>query len=164
MLAGDGSLWVAWLNRYVIKDQNFWKFVPNSSTSWSTRKILKIRTDALQFSSDSNAIKDIWDDIRPKSQKVPWHNLLWFPLHIPKHCLIVWMTIQDRLPTRDRLQNMGINAAALCVNCSNYPKTRNHLFTDCSLEDRLWNIILNVNGMNASHLTWNDMVYRAITS
>ncbi|XP_039038060.1 uncharacterized protein LOC120175520 [Hibiscus syriacus] len=123
-----------------------------------------MRTDYLQFSADSNAIKDIWDDIRPKSQKVPWHNLLWFPLHIPKHCLIVWMAIQDRLPTRDRLQNMGINIAALCVNCSNYPETRNHLFADCSLADRLWNIILNVNGMNASHLSWNEMVYRAITS
>ncbi|XP_039009143.1 uncharacterized protein LOC120137444 [Hibiscus syriacus] len=43
--------------------------------------------------------KDIWQEIRVKEIKVPWHSLIWFPQHIPKHSLIAWMAILDRLPT-----------------------------------------------------------------
>ncbi|XP_039043535.1 uncharacterized protein LOC120182715 [Hibiscus syriacus] len=116
ILAGEGSLWVAWVNRYVIKEQNFWQINPGPNVSWSTRRLFNLRSEAMSLNSDTCTVKEIYEDIRTKGQKIPWHKLIWFPLHIPKHSFIVWMALQNRLPTRDRLQIMGINTDSLCVN------------------------------------------------
>ncbi|XP_039022800.1 uncharacterized protein LOC120155318 [Hibiscus syriacus] len=109
-------------------------------------------------------MKEVWDEIRPKGQKVPWHKLIWFPMHIPKHCLIVWMALQDRLQTRDRLQRMGISTDTACVNCNLSHETRNHLFSECSLAVFLWNSVLTLNGMNPTNLSWEETVATASTS
>ncbi|XP_039022010.1 uncharacterized protein LOC120154283 [Hibiscus syriacus] len=123
-----------------------------------------MRADAVPFISNTFMIKDIWNDIRPKGQKATWHKLIWFPMHIPKHSLIVWMALQDRLPTRDRLQRMGISIDSVCVICNSLQETRNHLFSKCSIAACLWNSILNLNGMNPTNLAWEETVATAINS
>ncbi|XP_039042458.1 uncharacterized protein LOC120181379 [Hibiscus syriacus] len=71
ILAGNGSLWVAWLNNYVLKNQDFWHFQAGATT------------------------KEIWEMTQMQKQKVPWHRLIWFPMHVPKHNMIAWMTLLD---------------------------------------------------------------------
>ena len=36
-------------------------------------------------------VKDIWDSIRERQTKVAWQKLIWYPLHLPRHSLILWM-------------------------------------------------------------------------
>ncbi|XP_039055390.1 uncharacterized protein LOC120198064 [Hibiscus syriacus] len=105
--------------------------------------------------------KEIWDKIRTQGHKVHWHRLIWYPMHLPKHSLIAWMTILNRLPTSDRLQRMGISTDGICINCRIYQETRDHLFSQYSLVVELWKSILNLNGMNYTALTWDEMVSRA---
>ncbi|XP_038990689.1 uncharacterized protein LOC120113689 [Hibiscus syriacus] len=47
ILAGEGSLWVAWLGQYIFNTNDFWK------------------------------ANDLWNKIRVKNTKVYWHSLLW---------------------------------------------------------------------------------------
>ncbi|XP_039068118.1 uncharacterized protein LOC120214237 [Hibiscus syriacus] len=43
ILAGDGSLWIAWIKTYVIKNSDFWTMEARINTSWSFRKLLSMR-------------------------------------------------------------------------------------------------------------------------
>ncbi|XP_039054521.1 uncharacterized protein LOC120196912 [Hibiscus syriacus] len=100
----------------------------------------------------------IWDEIRVKIDKVNWHNLIWFPFHIPKHNMIAWMAILDRLPTRNRLQQMGIITDGLCVLCNEDREIRDHLFLKCPLADSLWKAILHLSGLRSTSLSWNNLL------
>ncbi|XP_039005550.1 uncharacterized protein LOC120132944 [Hibiscus syriacus] len=135
ILVGDGSLWVAWLKFYIFKEHEFWNYVAGSNVRWNINRMLKMHPTVFPIfsTSDSLRLRDIWDSIRNKREKVSCHKLIWFPLHIPKFSLIAWMALLNRLPTRDRLLKMGINTEWTCVNCSNDQETRNHLFTQCTL-------------------------------
>ncbi|XP_039065800.1 uncharacterized protein LOC120211293 [Hibiscus syriacus] len=163
ILAGDGSLWVAWLNSYVFKDQDLWNFVAGSNVSWSVNRILKLRSTLLSIfsSSCSLRLRDIWESIRIKRGKVPWQNLIWFPMRIPKFSLITWISLLNRLPTRDRLLKIGISTEGTCVNCSNDQEIRNHLFCQYTLAVRLWSSVLSLNGLKNTSSTWEEMVTRA---
>ncbi|XP_039014188.1 uncharacterized protein LOC120144105 [Hibiscus syriacus] len=165
ILAGNGSLWVAWLKAYLFKEHEFWQFQAGVNVSWSIRRLLKLQTEASPIiSANPVQTRDIWDLIRFKEQKVTWHKLIWFSLHIPKLSLIAWMIILNRLPTRDRLNKMGICTDLHYVNCSTNMESMDHLFTQCPLEAALWNAILKLNGMNSSSMTWVEMVSSATSS
>ncbi|XP_039013929.1 uncharacterized protein LOC120143760 [Hibiscus syriacus] len=163
ILAGHGLLWVAWLKTYVFKDQDFWNFIAGSNVSWSINRLLKLRlTDLSIFSSSSSlGLRDIWDAIRIKREKVSWHNLIWFPMHIPKFSLIAWMSLLNILPTRDRLLKIGISTDGTCVNCRDEQESRNHIFCQCTLAVRLWSSVLSLNGMKNASSIWEEMVNRA---
>ncbi|KAE8686551.1 cytochrome P450 71A9-like [Hibiscus syriacus] len=95
ILAGEGSLWVVWLKSYVIKDNDFWNMEAVINSSWSFRRLLKMRLEAYHvLSFGVQQIREIWDLIRTKGTKVTWHKLIWFPLYIPK---------LNSLETRDHL-------------------------------------------------------------
>ncbi|XP_038993210.1 uncharacterized protein LOC120116890 [Hibiscus syriacus] len=143
ILAGEGSLWVAWIKSYVLKDRDFWHSEGGTNASWSSRKLLKLKREAQTvFSTGAMMTRAIWDEIRVKRDKVIWHNLIWFPLHIPKHSMIASMAILDRLPTRNTLQRMSIITDGLCVLCNEDRETRDHLFLECPLAVSLWKAIL----------------------
>ncbi|KAE8716557.1 L-tryptophan--pyruvate aminotransferase 1 [Hibiscus syriacus] len=108
-------------------------------------------------STGSMNTKIIWEEIRIKRDKVPWHKLIWFPLHIPKFSIITWMTILDRLPTRERLTRMGITTVDSCVLCNEAIESRNHLFADCTLAASLWKEILNLNHLIKPPMSWDNM-------
>ncbi|XP_039036121.1 uncharacterized protein LOC120172831 [Hibiscus syriacus] len=104
ILPGEGTLWVAWIKKYVLKENNFWQIEKRSIFSWSFIKLLKLRAVALlAISNRTITIREIWHEIRTNGDKVRWHSLIWFPLHIPKLSMIAWMALLKRLPTRDRL-------------------------------------------------------------
>ncbi|XP_016699868.1 uncharacterized protein [Gossypium hirsutum] len=106
---------------YILKGRSFWDISPNSVSSWNWRRMLKLKEVAAcnvhNFPVD---IVKLWEDIRVKGRKVSWHRLLWFPLHIPKHSIIAWMAILNRLPTRDSLVSMGLTVDAGCLLCSRF--------------------------------------------
>ncbi|XP_039040922.1 uncharacterized protein LOC120179382 [Hibiscus syriacus] len=155
ILAGEGSLWVAWINNYVIKNKDFRDLSESPTYSWGINKLLKIRTEALPIlNAGAFKTKDIWEEIRDKRNKVPWHKVVWFPLHILRLSVITWMTILDRLPTRERLSRMGIQTDGLCVLCKEDIETRNHLFNDCNFAISLWNSILQLTHLCKTHMSW----------
>ncbi|XP_039061012.1 mitogen-activated protein kinase 9-like [Hibiscus syriacus] len=74
------SLWVAWINSYVIRASNLWQLAGNVNYSWNLNRILKLRTEVTTtILNGPLSIKDIWQEIRVKEEKVPWHSLIWFP-------------------------------------------------------------------------------------
>ena len=92
---------------------------------------------------------DVWKEIRPKREKIAWHRLLWDSFVVPKHAVIAWMAILNRLPTIDRLQSWGIEARDCCALCKQDQETRDHLFFGCSFSRAIWKKVLVLCGLRS---------------
>ncbi|KAE8671854.1 hypothetical protein F3Y22_tig00111881pilonHSYRG00029 [Hibiscus syriacus] len=105
ILPGEGTLWVAWIKKYVLKENNFWQIEKRSIFSWSFIKLLKLRAVALlAISNRTITIREIWHEIRTNGDKVRWHSLIWFPLHIPKLTLETHSHLLFDCPTATHLR------------------------------------------------------------
>ncbi|XP_039039748.1 uncharacterized protein LOC120177804 [Hibiscus syriacus] len=59
ILAGEGSLWIAWIKCYVIKGADFLLVDDVANSSWCIRRLLKLRADAIPvLSKGATTIKD----------------------------------------------------------------------------------------------------------
>lgn len=50
---------------------------------------------------------------------------------MPKHAFICWLTIMNRLPTKDRLLKWGLNVDVMCLLCGAAEESRDHVFFSC---------------------------------
>ncbi|PWA62299.1 reverse transcriptase domain, Reverse transcriptase zinc-binding domain protein [Artemisia annua] len=48
--------------------------------------------------------KTAWNDMRQNGNKVEWCDMVWFSNCTPKHSFIMWLAVQGRLSTQERLQ------------------------------------------------------------
>ena len=44
-----------------------------------------------------------WERLRSRGQRVDWFRVFWHSKAIPRHAMIVWLAIQRRLNTQDKL-------------------------------------------------------------
>ena len=77
------------------------------------------------------SIAKVWKVIRIRKEKVEWHRLLWSSLTIPKHSVIVWMAILNRLLTLDWLISWGIETSGACCLCYEEIETIDLVFFEC---------------------------------
>ncbi|GJR86259.1 RNA-directed DNA polymerase, eukaryota, reverse transcriptase zinc-binding domain protein [Tanacetum coccineum] len=63
------------------------------STVWITNKGIKCK-----FSTNK-----AWNDLKESGEEVQWWKIVWFNHCIPRHAFILWLAIQGRLSTHDRL-------------------------------------------------------------
>ncbi|KAE8735594.1 hypothetical protein F3Y22_tig00000340pilonHSYRG00720 [Hibiscus syriacus] len=163
ILAGEGPLWIAWVNSYCFRSVDFWHADYRAHFSWILGKMFKLRSEAsslfcsISSWSQVNA-RWIWDNIRCRGEKVSWHRLVWFPGHIPKFSMISWMEMLDRLSTKDRLARFGIVVDSGCGLCRSGFESRDHIFSDCAYAVGVWHAILHACALNLGPLCWNDLV------
>ena len=130
------SIWIAWIHAYVLKGRDFWNVQGAMNSSWSWKKILKLREKALkfvkwtvgeakwEFPGNKYKAAEVWKEIRPRMEKVSWHRLIWAAYVVPKHAFISWMAILNRLPTKERIKSWGLEVEETCVLCRNAAETR----------------------------------------
>ncbi|KAG7590570.1 Reverse transcriptase zinc-binding domain [Arabidopsis suecica] len=82
--------------------------------------------------------KDTWEQLRSTSALIPWCKTVWFKEAVPRYSFIMWLAIQGRLPTRDRLRGWGLDVSADCVLCSGSIETHRHLFFECPFSSSVW--------------------------
>ncbi|XP_039049215.1 uncharacterized protein LOC120190158 [Hibiscus syriacus] len=79
LLANEGSLWVAWLRAYVIRDSDFWQLDIPNNVSWSFKRLLKARPSIIHLLADPTldlSARRIWDNMRIKEANVRWQHLV----------------------------------------------------------------------------------------
>ena len=109
-----------------------------------------------KFEGSKYSAATVWFKIRPKMEKKEWHRLVWSSLCIPKHAMITWMAILDRLPTMDRLLSWGLATDGNCKLCQIEPENRDHLFFGCSFSRGIWRTILQLCGLNRRMVSWTE--------
>nr|GEZ17200.1 reverse transcriptase zinc-binding domain-containing protein [Tanacetum cinerariifolium] len=86
--------------------------------------------------------KYVWRDMECDNPKVIWRHLIWFAQCIPWHSFVLWMAIQNRLMTQDRVAVWKPNEPMKCVLCDQCPDSHDHLFFACSYSSLVWNEML----------------------
>ncbi|XP_071719077.1 uncharacterized protein [Rutidosis leptorrhynchoides] len=79
-----------------------------------------------------------WDDLKVNKVNVPWHHVVWFPQANPKHAFIMWLAIQERLTTQDKLMKWYPLKTFQCELCGKEADSINHLFFGCEYSKAVW--------------------------
>ncbi|GJW54812.1 reverse transcriptase zinc-binding domain-containing protein [Tanacetum coccineum] len=86
--------------------------------------------------------RTVWRDMDCDNPKVIWRHLIWFAQCIPRHSFVLWMAIQNRLMTQDRVVVWKPNEHMKCVLCDQCPDSHDHLFFACLYSSLVWNEML----------------------
>ncbi|XP_020249108.1 uncharacterized protein LOC109826489 [Asparagus officinalis] len=148
-------LWIKWSHENYLKSSSIWMVKARKGDSWMWKQLLSIRDKCIDMcggidnliqllSSCCNKSKiklsDIYSRLSPITSQVAWHDTVWEDLSYPKHQFILWLAVQDKLQTQDRLLRHGIIQASVCKLCDcSISESRNHLFFECTLSKKVWN-------------------------
>ncbi|XP_056685901.1 uncharacterized protein [Spinacia oleracea] len=162
----DDKLWVKWIHTYYVKHNDFWTMPIPNGLSWSLKKIWQQR-ETLSSSDDMQKfvisgkfnIQRLYNHLRQQGESVRWKRIVCNSHASPKSAFIVWLALQDRLATKDRLRRWNIIADSVCSLCHNTDESRDHLFFECSYSADIWSQVLQRSGIHRASVTWNEEVH-----
>ncbi|XP_019227715.1 PREDICTED: uncharacterized protein LOC109208999 [Nicotiana attenuata] len=97
-------LWIRWLHAYYIKNQQFCQMAIPLQAGWM---------------------------LIGNNERISWKTLRFGNNARPKAQFTVWLQMQGRLLTVDRIDSWGVNVDHVCNLCNSQNETRNHIFMDC---------------------------------
>ncbi|XP_062113080.1 uncharacterized protein LOC133824229 [Humulus lupulus] len=113
-------LWVKWVNCIYLKGSSIWDYLLKHDTSWYWRKIVNF-CQSLSKSVLEAAVRNgklqlgrLYSVVFPSSL-VHYDKAVWYRLSAPKHQFILWLAVNQKLPTRDWLNYCHIPLNSL--NC-----------------------------------------------
>lgn len=74
--------------------------------------------------------------------KVSWRRLICNNKASPKSIFILWLSLWNRLVTKDRLIRWGINCDPICILCLEHQESVQHLCFECPYAKEIWSRIL----------------------
>ncbi|XP_059288930.1 uncharacterized protein LOC132042397, partial [Lycium ferocissimum] len=78
---------------------------------------------------------------------------------IPRHQFILWLAVQQRLATVDRLSKWGISVPKDCVLCNTGAEENfTHLFFDCPYSNYMWQSLLHWMQVPRQIQCWHEEV------
>ncbi|XP_019259636.1 PREDICTED: uncharacterized protein LOC109237735 [Nicotiana attenuata] len=81
----------------------------------------------------------------------------WMNQARPKAIFIIWLQIQEKLLTGDRLKNWGIQVEDTCCFCNQAPETRDYIFAECAYGRSLWSRLMQWLQVQQSFTTsWSE--------
>ncbi|XP_028106175.1 uncharacterized protein LOC114305299, partial [Camellia sinensis] len=104
------------------------------------------------------SIHSTWDYWRAKGPKVRWSKLIWGPPLIPRVSFVVWLAINERLNTGDRLQMFGIVPNPSCHFCQAPESNHTHLFFRCAYSSKIWVAVQTKCNTSCPNLSWVETV------
>ncbi|GKA74484.1 reverse transcriptase zinc-binding domain-containing protein [Tanacetum coccineum] len=84
------------------------------------------------------SVKQAWKDRIAEGLKVNWKDMVWYTQCIPKHAFVLWMAVQGRLLTQDRMIKWNPNAVLKCPLCDECSDSHDHLFFKCKYSELVW--------------------------
>jgi len=84
------------------------------------------------------SVKVAWEQLRRQRRMVEWHDIVWFKNAVPRHSFLLWMDVQQKLTTQDKLHRFGIHGPNRCSLCLRHNEDHNHLFFECSYTKAIW--------------------------
>ncbi|KAL2920834.1 LINE-1 retrotransposable element ORF2 protein [Bienertia sinuspersici] len=146
------SMWVRWMHTYYFKQGklDWWNNLNPKNCSWALKKVLSCREVVNQVGGWAGlekqgkfSIHKMYKAIRPQAPKIPWRRVICNNHASPKSVFVLWMAVQNRLTTKDRLIQWNINCDPQCMLCENDDKSLHHLFFKCEYNADAWSRVMN---------------------
>ncbi|GJR60285.1 reverse transcriptase zinc-binding domain-containing protein [Tanacetum coccineum] len=83
-------------------------------------------------------VRNVWKDICSVNPKVAWNSLVWPSQSIPRQSFVLWVTVQSRMMTQDRVLVWKPNEIMKCAMCQLCPDSHEHLFFKCTYTHKVW--------------------------
>lgn len=74
----------------------------------------------------------------------PWVDAVWSGFQIPKCSFNLWLVLQGRLLTKDRMRGFHLHADPGCILCGRALESHDHLFGSCSFSS----FVINSSGFS----------------
>lgn len=102
-------------------------------------------------------VSDIWDVFRPSGSLPSWFHFVWCKFQVPKYSFNAWLIVQERLLTKDRMNNFHMYVDPICLLCGIENESHSHLFCTCTYVRRIYaswplGITLDWNEMKAGNI------------
>ena len=94
------------------------------------------------------------------SPKVSWWRLIWYSQCVPKQSFILWLAIQDRLSTQDKLVKWGMHTVNRCALCKCDNEDLQHLFFKCAYSAEVWDKAKNMADITYENCEWYGLIMR----
>ncbi|XP_019241332.1 PREDICTED: uncharacterized protein LOC109221313 [Nicotiana attenuata] len=105
------KMWIRWIHAYYVQGKLLRDMPIPAQASWITRKILEAKEHLHLIPIN---------DARPKA------------------VFTMWLQLQGRLATTDRLVKWGLAVDTTCILCQNQLETKDHLFAECEFTKAIW--------------------------
>ncbi|XP_070030161.1 uncharacterized protein [Nicotiana sylvestris] len=156
-------LWIRWIHTFYIK-QNMLEHMPiPKNAAWVVRKILETRkfigeVQGLQGDlmsrlgqlqkGNSFSIKKLYRLQFSQLPKVFWKGIVLQPNLYPRFKFILWLALQRRLATIDRLLMFGVQIPQQCIFYKRADEVFDHIFFECTMTKEVWSRLLKWLGHN----------------
>ncbi|GJW28397.1 reverse transcriptase domain, reverse transcriptase zinc-binding domain protein [Tanacetum coccineum] len=105
----------------------------------------------------------VWDTIRTRADIVNWYNVVWFSYCIPRHAIRMWLVVQQKLKTQDRLRQWDVGPSIdlnllKCPLCDLVLNSHDYLFFECAFSSQVWSKVRVLCGMDAISPRLMDVV------
>nr|GEY32967.1 hypothetical protein [Tanacetum cinerariifolium] len=87
-------------------------------------------------------ISNVWKKRINIDIKVDWYSMIWFAQSIPRHAFVIWLAIQKKLMTHDKMLVWRPNEDFKCVVCKKCSDSHNHLFFTFEFSKEIWNELI----------------------
>ncbi|XP_021847300.1 uncharacterized protein [Spinacia oleracea] len=101
----------------------------------------------------------MYKQLSEQQAKTNWSHFVWNRFTIPKHRVILWLALQDRLKTKAKLFPYGVTDDDLCALCGLHTENSSHLFFSCHYSTECCRKVLHWLGFN-THRTSLFMILK----
>lgn len=136
------------------------------NASWTIRKIINTKKylekatlkieDAVVEGKYS--IRRMYNMLSGDFPKVSWKKLICNTQANPKQIFILFLAIQERMYTKNRLIKWGIRNDTICATCEVEQESHQHLFFNCCISAKVWMYILKWLGIRRSPVGWREEI------
>lgn len=128
-----------------------WKqYKPLVECSWYWRRICSIKDKVKdgykgndwQKGGGKYTIQEGYKWMKGEMEDWPWARWIWSNVNIPKHSIICWLAVRQRLLTRERLEKVGVCTETRCEICGESKETIQHLFFECKFSNECLKLLL----------------------
>lgn len=166
------KLWVLWVHTFYIKSQNLETMAIPKQASWMNRKIFDVRKwirgkAPLQSIKDDrlttntyNIKKGICITVYDGSISKSWmEKLIMMKGIIPRHQFILWLALQRKMSTVDRVIKWGIGVQIDCVLCRfQVEENFDNLFFQYPYSMHMWDRLLKWIGVTRNVMNWDQEI------
>ncbi|XP_075076819.1 uncharacterized protein LOC142163432 [Nicotiana tabacum] len=92
------------------------------------------------------------------TKKVEWKAIMLINLARPKAVFSIWLIIQERMLTADRLSKWSMTVDTTCVFCNCQPENHHHLIYNCTIIMEIWNDIFKWMQIQVPANTWSQLI------
>ncbi|GJS26786.1 RNA-directed DNA polymerase, eukaryota, reverse transcriptase zinc-binding domain protein [Tanacetum coccineum] len=102
--------------------------------------------------------KIAWISLRDNGPQVHWNHVVWFSQYNPRQAFILWLAMQKKLMTQDRILKWQQGVILKCPLCNICADNHEHLFFNCSYSTCVWDRLKVKGKMENTNSSLYDVV------